>query len=215
VTDAPSPGVAFAHAMRRVRRELGQRHRYAHTLRVARFAERLARAHGEDPARARVAGLYHDLARLYSAERLLAECTARALPIDDFERANPVVLHARLGAELARDFYGVDDPAVLSAIRKHTVAAPVMSRLDMIVYLADGLEPGRDFPGRGALADLALRDLDAAMRAVLASTVGYLTGRGFAVAPQMRAAAQALGLDAASVSADGRESFSEHPTSAT
>jgi predicted HD superfamily hydrolase involved in NAD metabolism len=205
VTGATSAGVAFAHAMRRVRRELGQRHRYAHTLRVARFAERLARAHGEDPARARVAGLYHDLARLYSGERLLAECAARGLPIDDFERANPVVLHARLGAELARDCYGVDDPAILSAIRKHTVAAPAMSRLDMILYLADGLEPGRDFPERAGFAELALRDLDAAMRAVLASTLDYLRGRGFEVAPQMRAAAGVFGLDVASVSANGRE----------
>jgi predicted HD superfamily hydrolase involved in NAD metabolism len=181
-------------AMRRVRRELGQDHRYAHSLRVARFAERLARLHGEDPGRARQAGLYHDLARLFSGERLVAECLARAMPIDDFERTHPVVLHARLGAELAREFYGVTDEAVLSAIRKHTVAGAHMSRLDTIVYLADGLEPGRTFAGRSGFADLAERDLGAAMRAVLASTMTYLAGRGLEAAPQTRAAAQAFGL---------------------
>lgn len=180
-------------AMRRVRRELGQDHRYAHSLRVARFAERLARLHGEDPGRAREAGLYHDLARLFSADRLVAECTARALPIDDFERVHPVVLHARLGAELAREFYGVTDEAILSAIRKHTVAAAEMSRLDTILYLADGLEPGRDFEERSALAELAEHDLAAAMQAVLGSTMRFLAGRGLATAPQTLAAAQAFG----------------------
>ncbi len=102
-------------------------------------------------ARARVAGLLHDLARLYDAQRLLGECEQRGLTIEPFERRNPIVLHARLGAELARERFGIDDPAVLSAIARHTVAAADMSRLDAIVYLADGLEPERDFPERAAL----------------------------------------------------------------
>jgi nicotinate-nucleotide adenylyltransferase len=200
-----SRGVALIHAMRRVRKELGQEHRYAHTLRVARFAEHLARAHGEDPQQARLAGLYHDLARLHSGERLLEECTARGLLIDAFERLNPIVLHARLGAELAREFYGVEDEAILSAIRKHTVAAAEMSRLDAIVFLADGLEPGRTFEERAGYAELALRDLDAAMRSVLGATITYLHKRGLDVAPQTRAAAEAFGLRLASVSEDRLE----------
>ncbi len=191
--------------MRRVRADLSQDHRYAHTLRVARLAERLAFAHGEDPHRARLAGLLHDVARLYSAERLVAECTARGLPIDAFERANPIVLHARLGAEIARDDFGVGDEAVLAAIRKHTVAAPQMSRLDSIVYLADALEPGRDYPERAAYAALALSDLEAAMRAVLASTFAYLAWRGHDIAPQTLAAAAAFGVPLASVSRERRE----------
>jgi predicted HD superfamily hydrolase involved in NAD metabolism len=200
LTIPAGPGVALMHAMRRVRKEVGQDHRYAHSLRVARLAERLAWAHGEDAHKARLAGLYHDIARLYSAERLLEECAARGMPIDAFERANPIVLHARLGAELACEFYGVDDAAILSAIRKHTVAAGEMSRLDTIVYLADGLEPGRTFDERAGYAQLAFRDLDAAMRAVLASTIAYLRGRGLEVAPQTKAAAEAFGLASASVS---------------
>ncbi len=177
-------------AARAVREALDQRHRYAHVLRVARMAEALARAHGVDPLRARIAGLLHDLARLYPAGRLLRECAERGMPIDAFERAHPVVLHARLGAELARERFGVDDPDVLSAIRKHTLADAVMSPLDKVVYLADGLEPGRDFTDRAALAALAFEDLDAAMLAVLASSIAYLRERGLAVAPQTLAAAQ-------------------------
>jgi predicted HD superfamily hydrolase involved in NAD metabolism len=185
----------FVRIARAVGEQLGQRHRLAHTLRVARMAGRLAATHGIDAQRARLAGLLHDLARLWPAERLLEESAARGMRVDPFERANPIVLHARLGAELARERFGVDDEDVLSAIRKHTVAAATMSPLDVVVYLADGLEPGRRFPERAELAALARRDLEAAMRAVLASSIRYLTGRGLAVAPQTLAAAHTYGVE--------------------
>lgn len=184
-------------AARAVRSELAQRHRYEHVVRVARLGERLAVAHGVDPLRARIAGLLHDLARLYPADRLLSECAQRGMPISTFEQQNPIVLHARLGAELARERFGVDDPGVLSAIRKHTVADGVMSPLDAVVYLADGLEPGRSFPERAALAALAFQDPDAAMRAVLSSSIAYLSSRGLAIAPQTLDAARRYGADPA------------------
>ena len=178
----------FAELARGVREAIGQDHRYAHVVRVARLADRLAQRHGEDPARARLAGLLHDLARLHSMDALLAECEARGLTIDAFERRNPIVLHARLGAELARERFGVDDEGVLDAIRRHTLGAPDMSRLDAIVYVADGLEPGRDFPEREAMERLAFADLDRALEAVLRSSVRYLRTRGLEAAPQTLAA---------------------------
>ncbi|HXP92153.1 MAG TPA: bis(5'-nucleosyl)-tetraphosphatase (symmetrical) YqeK [Candidatus Binatia bacterium] len=181
-------GITFVRTARRVRAELGQRHRYAHVLRVTRLAVQIARAHRMDTARALTAGLLHDLARLYSGAQLIEASQARHLAIDAFERANPIVLHARLGAELARERYDVDDPAVLSAMRKHTVGGAEMSPLDCAVYLADGLEPGRDFAERAALAQLALRDLDRAMLAVLRSSAAHLRENGLTVAPQTLAA---------------------------
>jgi predicted HD superfamily hydrolase involved in NAD metabolism len=178
----------FAELARGVRAAIGQDHRYAHVVRVARLADRLAQRHGESPARARLAGLLHDLARLYSMDALVAECEARGLAIDGFERRNPIVLHARLGAELACERFGVEDEGVLDAIRRHTVGSPDMSRLDAIVYVADGLEPGRDFPEREAMERLAFADLDRALEAVLRSSLGYLRKRGLEAAPQTLAA---------------------------
>ena len=177
-----------------MREELAQPYRFAHVVRVARMAEHLAQVHGADPLRARVAGMLHDLARLYPADRLLRECAERALPVDAFERANPIVLHARLGAELARERYGITDEAILSAIRKHTLADAVMNPLDAVLYLADGLEPGRDFPDRAELAALAFRDLEAGLRATLRSTLAHLERSGRSVAPQTLAAARRYGI---------------------
>ncbi len=179
---------AFPQLAREVRTQLGQAHRYAHTVRVARLAGKLAHRHGEQPARARLAGMLHDLARLYPGARLLDECTARGLAIDPFERRHPIVLHARLGAELARERFGVRDEGVLEAIRRHTLAAPGMSHLDAIVYLADALEPGREYPQRAELEALAFRNLDDAMVAVLRSSLAYVRERGLEAAPQTLAA---------------------------
>jgi len=181
-------GLEFVRLGKEVRSAIGQRHRFAHTLGVARLARRLALRHGADAERALLAGMLHDLARLYPPEALLAECRARGMPIDDFERANPTVLHARLGAELARERFGVKDEDVLHAIRTHTLGSNVMSALDVIVYLADALEPGRRFEERAGLERLAMRDLDAAMRETLRATVDYLEAQGRRVAPATAAA---------------------------
>lgn len=181
-------GTEFIAAARRVRVHIAQQHRYAHILRVARTAEALAHAHHVDPQRARIAGLLHDLARLYPGERLLRESEERGLPIGEFEQTNPIVLHAPLGAELARDWFGVEDEAILSAIRKHTLAAATMSPLDEILYLADGLEPGRNYAGRAGMLALAFNDLAAAMAAHLSESLNYHRERKLAPAPQTLAA---------------------------
>jgi predicted HD superfamily hydrolase involved in NAD metabolism len=184
----------FTELARRVRDHLGQDHRYRHTIRVARCADVLAQRHGIDAHKARLAGLLHDLARLYPAERLIAECEDRGMAIDAFERANPVVLHARLGAAIAAESFGVHDRQVLSAIEKHTTAAAFMSPLDCAVFLADGLEPERTFPERAALWNLALNDLNGATREMLLSSIRHLARKGLVVAPATAAAALAFGI---------------------
>ena len=186
-------GLDFVRAAKRVRAIFGQDHRYKHVIGVARMAGSLAHRHGVDARCARAAGLLHDLARLYSTERLLEECRARHMSIEAFEQANPIVLHARLGAEFAREQFGETDPAVLSAISRHTVAAADMSRLDVVVYLADALEQGRAFAERAEYAAIAWNDLDAAMRVVLQSSIVYLRARNREPAPQTLAASAALG----------------------
>lgn len=187
---------SFGELSRGVREHLGQSARYAHSVRVARCADTLAQIHGVDARKARVAGLLHDLARLYSPARLVAECEARGMPIEAFERAHPTLLHARLGAAIARERFGVEDGDVLSAIEKHTTAGGCMSPLDCVVYLADSLEPARSFAERPALCELARQDLHSAMREVLLLTFRHHARKGNTAAPPMLAAARTFGIDA-------------------
>lgn len=151
--------------------------------------------YGADTRKARLAGLLHDIARLYPPARLLEQCKRRGMAIGEAERASPVLLHAPLGAALAGERFGLADTEILSAIAKHTLADAHMSPLDCAVYLADSLEPGRSFAEREALWELAQHDMAAGMRATLQSTIGYLHRRGLPVAPQCLAAARAFGVE--------------------
>jgi predicted HD superfamily hydrolase involved in NAD metabolism len=184
--------VTYTELARAVRAHLDQDHRYRHCVRVARSADILAQIHGIEAGKARLAAMLHDLARLYSAPQLIAECERRSMPIDAFARRNPIVLHAPLGAVLARERFGVNDTEVLSAIAKHTLGAAEMSPLDCVIYLADALEPGRDFANRVTVWNLAKRDLHAAMSAAIADTLVYLTASGREPAPQTLAMQQAF-----------------------
>ena len=137
--------------------------RYAHSAGVAAEAVRLARLHGADAARAELAGWLHDCAKGIPVGEQVATCDRLGVPLDDWTRACPPVVHGALGAFLARRDYGVADEAVLQAIRRHTVGAPGMTLLDKIVYLADLVEPGRAFEGVDELRALVDRDLDEAI----------------------------------------------------
>lgn len=186
--------MTFIELTRRVRAHLGQKHRYNHSVRVARCADLLAQRHGLDAHRARTAGMLHDLARLYQPQRLLTECAARGMTIRDFEREHPMLLHARLGAALARERFGIDDVRILSAIEKHTTGAGNMSALDCAVYLADSLEPDRAFVERAGLWQLALHDLQSATRETLAHSLRHYARKGKPVAPPAADAARAFGV---------------------
>jgi predicted HD superfamily hydrolase involved in NAD metabolism len=141
--------------------------RYAHTLRVADAAGRLAALHGLDVSKARLAALLHDAAREVGKEELLRIAGERNLPVGDPERESQNLLHGPVAAELARAQLGVEDEEVLEAIRVHTLGEPQMGSLALAVYVADKIEPGRDYPSVGRLRELASADLrEAAVEAL-------------------------------------------------
>lgn len=117
--------------------------RIDHILRVEQMAIALAQHHQVDTAKAAQASLMHDLAKYFKPQKLLAMAQAAGLEIDAVSEANPHLLHAGVGALVARDTFGVDDQEVLQAIANHTLGQPGMSSLSCIVFLADSLEIGR------------------------------------------------------------------------
>ena len=154
--------------------------RYEHTLSVAALADALARRHGEDAAKARLAGILHDAGRRFSPPLLAEYVLKKRVPVP--ERAltaglEPTLLHAYVSEDLAKKEFGVDDPAVLSAIRKHTLGDIQMSRLDRIVYVADACSADRSHPGVGQTRALAFDDLDAAFERCVADKLAHALSR--------------------------------------
>lgn len=138
--------------------------RIRHILRVEQFAITLAQHHQLDVEKAAQAALMHDLAKFFKPQRLLQMVKDEGLPLDSVDEANPHLLHAEAGAIVARDEFGIRDEEVLQAIRDHTLGRPGMSPLSCVVYLADGLEPGRgSAPELEALRQMSWRDLEEAI----------------------------------------------------
>lgn len=152
--------------------------RYAHTLGVVETAETLAHRYGEDPAQTRWAALLHDCAKGLSREETLSLCETYGVPLDEIMREEPELIHGPLGAVLARERYGMQDAAVLEAIACHTTGKRNMSLLDKIIYLADAIEPARQYPGVDELRRTAMEDLDQAILDSMGSTMQFVLQRG-------------------------------------
>ena len=160
--------------------------RYAHTLRVAETTEHLAKLHGLDSERARLAGLLHDTAREVGMEKLLRVAKEDGLPVGDFERERPILLHGPVAAELAREDLGVEDGEILDAVRAHTTGEPGMGPLALALFVADKIEPGREQPGVEDLRALASVSLHQAARAALEDSISYNERRDGPAHPKSR-----------------------------
>lgn len=166
--------------LRAVSMSMLRRSRVPHVLGTEETAARLARRWGEDEETARRAALLHDCTKKLSGEQHLALMRQYDIRLDEEERGEAKLYHAVTGAGTARYVFGVS-PEVESAIRWHTTGRADMTTLEKIIYLADYIEPTRDFRDLTELRELAFRDLDEAMLMGLEMSIESLKKRGVVV----------------------------------
>ena len=151
--------------------------RMAHVLGTEQEAIRLSMRYGGDVEKARRAALLHDCTKRLSPDAQLQLCRRYEIPLDKQERVMTKLLHAKTGAAVARELFGVDDE-IFDAIFYHTTGRANMTLLEKIIYLADYIEPSRDFMGVDELRKASCRDLDTAVRIGLELTVRDIRQRG-------------------------------------
>ena len=151
--------------------------RCAHVLGTAATAVKLAEKYGADVHKAEIAGLLHDCTKKLSMPEQLALCEKYGIALDGLEKKALKLLHAKTGAALARDVFGVDDD-IYSAILWHTTGKPGMTVLEKVIYLADFIEPTRDFPGVDALRETVWQDLDRGLLMGFEMTVAEMEEMG-------------------------------------
>ena len=166
--------------------------RFRHSRDVSRTAVRLAERWGVDIEQARIAGILHDCARSLKGEALLSAVGEFGMKPGSIELAQPALLHAPLGALLAQKRFGVDDPEILQAICRHTTGAANMSALDKIIYLADYIEPGRNFPGVEKIREMAFANLDEALLEAYNRSILYVVAGGGLLHPDSVAGRNSL-----------------------
>ena len=118
-------------------------HRLQHILGVEATCIDLAKCHQLNEQQAAQAGLMHDLAKFFSPQKLLKIATKASIPVDRVCAEHPHLLHAEVGAVVAKREFGVNNLEILEAIGNHTLGSPYMSKLSCLVFIADVLEPNR------------------------------------------------------------------------
>ena len=165
--------------------------RVAHVLGCRDTAVELAKHWGADETDAARAGILHDITKALDGPLQLTLCQAYGKILSDFSRKYPKTLHALTGSLVAERIFG-ENEAVVSAICHHTTGKADMNLLEKIIYVADYMEPCRNFPGVEKLRALAYRDMDAALKLGLEMTLVHLANLGDEVSPESREALEFL-----------------------
>ena len=165
--------------------------RIPHVLGTEQEAIHLAERWGGDVAKARRAALLHDCTKKLSLAEQLEVAERFQVPLDEMERREIKLLHAKTGAGIAETVFGTDEE-ITNAIRWHTTGRGGMTLLEKIIYLADYIEPTRSFPGVEKLRRVCYEDLDAGLLLGLEMTIEEMEKRGASIHPKTLEARDAL-----------------------
>ncbi|MCI9610214.1 MAG: nicotinate (nicotinamide) nucleotide adenylyltransferase [Oscillibacter sp.] len=165
--------------------------RISHVLGTEQEALRLAERWGADPDKARRAALLHDCTKKRNLAEQLETAERFQVPLDDMERREIKLLHAKTGAGIAAAVFGTDEE-ITNAIRWHTTGRGGMTLLEKVIYLADYIEPTRDFPGVEELRRVCYEDLDAGLLLGLEMTIREMESRNAPIHPKTLEARDAL-----------------------
>lgn len=148
--------------------------RYEHSLGVSSTAEKLAKLYGVDTTKARIAGLVHDCAKCMSDKELIDIANKNEIVIDEVLEETPNLLHGPVASVIARDKMGIYDSDILSSIAYHTTGKKNMNLMEKIIYVADYIEPMRDFPGVDKIRNDAMENLDRALLDSFNNTIKHV-----------------------------------------
>lgn len=154
-------------------KDIGEK-RYDHSIRVMETAIKLAETYNSDIEKTKIAAILHDCAKIRDEIYLLKRVSDFDIILDACMKYNHELIHGPLGAKIAEEEYNIKDIEILNAIHYHTTGKENMSILDKIIYMADYIEPGRNFPGVEEIRRLAFEDLDRALLLAMEKTIVFL-----------------------------------------
>lgn len=157
--------------------------RFQHVLRVEEKALEIAEKFPMDLEKVSIAALTHDYAKERPDEEMIARIKKSQVDQTILSFGN-AIWHGVMGAEIVQEELGITDAEILQAIRVHTTGDVVMTLLDKIIFVADYVEEGRDFPGVEDARQLALTNLDEAVRYEIKQTLLFLASKKQKIYPK-------------------------------
>lgn len=161
--------------------------RFKHCIGVSQTARKLAKLNGYDEDKAALAGFVHDYAKQIPVEDYVKTIKEQGFD-PDLLNWNRAIWHGIVGAYYIERDLGIHDQEILTAVNRHTTADTEMMTLDKIVFVADFIEPGRDFPGVDEAREVSYSNLDAGVGYELAHTIAFLAEKRAKIYPRSFAA---------------------------
>lgn len=152
--------------------------RFIHSQGVAKTAVKLAQMNGENTEKAYIAGILHDAGKNFSYEEMIKMCEKYSIELDDISKTSTALMHAPLSGEIAKDKFSVSDEEILQSIRCHTVGRENMTLLDKIIYIADMIEPNRDFEGVDEIRKVTFENLNKGVLMGFDTTIQHTIKKG-------------------------------------
>ena len=148
--------------------------RYKHTLGVVETAKKLAHINDVDENKAHIVALVHDCAKNMPNEKMIEVLKQEGIELDLISKESPQILHGKVGAIIAKKVFEIEDNDILNAIEYHTTGRSNMSSLERIIYIADYIEPNRNYPGVDELREITFKNLDKGVLKGLENTLIFV-----------------------------------------
>lgn len=161
--------------------------RFEHCIGVSKTARKLAKLNGYDEDKAALAGFIHDYAKQVPVEEYRKVIKVQGFD-PDLLNWNRAIWHGIVGTYFIKRDLKITDPEILQSVWRHTTADVEMTTLDKIVFVADFIEPGRDFPGVDEARKVAYNNLDDGVGYELAHTLEFLVKNRNKIYPRTLAA---------------------------
>lgn len=158
---------------RQIIEDIGEK-RYSHSLRVVETALKLGEIYNEDKENIKIAAKLHDCGKIRDKTQLLKMSNDFDIILDEYMKQNLELIHGYLGAKIAEKRYKVKNKEILNAIKYHTTGREDMTLLEKIIYIADYIEPGRNFDGVEEIRQMAFKDIDESIIMAMDKTIKFL-----------------------------------------
>lgn len=163
-------------------REVLSEDRYNHSIGVMEKAEELAKIYGVDPEIAALTGLTHDIAKEIPNEDKLKYVKENNIKIDEVEKINVGLLHAKIGADIVKKKYNFTED-MQNAIKYHTTAHPDMDLLAKIIFVSDKVEKNRSYALVEEFRNIAEQDIDKCILEMLNYVIKKNIDKGVLIHP--------------------------------
>lgn len=157
--------------------------RYNHSLEVMKRCEELAQIYGVDVEKAKLVGLAHDIAKELSEEQALKIIEENKIELDEIEKHNPGLWHAKIGAVICKNELGFTQDMV-QAVENHTTGKVGMDLLSQILFVADGTGLDRDWYDLQYARDLSEKDLPAVIIYIIDLNISQKIRKGQQIHPK-------------------------------